>query len=518
MDTNMDAPAVNPGTDSVVESVRRFFYTEEVPYGLAIIRIGLPLILLCVVIPRWSHAREFYSADGATAPVALNYGMPDFLPEPSGTVAVAMMTGLVFCLIASSIGWHTRVALAGSWGLYTYLNMLDYLSTMTKYSVVSSHVLMLLLLSNCGAIWSVDHWRSRKRRDSHAEIRTGPPLPRAAAWPRRLLQLFIGIVYFGAAFTKMHTIGFLSGDQIRFWLLTNMNGAKPLGEWLSMYPALIITMSHIALIWQVLFIFLCWRGRLRGTMLVIGGLFHLATIWLLGLSIFPPIMLLTYFAWLNEEDVQRIRQYMQSFAAWLSRGTFGTTAEWLTALGGRISGFAAAMPMPSAIAFSLGLTATVVAGLEVEYQLDPYGQRRPTGPYVLQPLSAERVATLFRNADRMRDEDKFFALEMGTETLGGVVVHRRDTYEPGDPIIAQCALVPPHEDMWVECRLFNALGRQLHEIGQAVTRDMLRVNFRFQLPHDLAAGDYHLVVRCNGDDVLSRNVRVHTPTSMVLSN
>ena len=88
----------------------------------------------------------------------------------------------------------------------------------------------------------------------------------------------------------------------------------------------------------------------------------------------------------------------------------------------------------------------------------------------------------------------------------------------GLAMIAQCALVPPHEDMWVECRRFDAQGRQIHEIGQAVTRDMLRVNFRFQLPHDLVAGDYHLIVRCNGNDVLSRNVRVSIPTPMVLSN
>ncbi|MEO1981379.1 MAG: hypothetical protein ABGZ24_12750 [Fuerstiella sp.] len=54
----MDAQAVNQSSVSFVSSVRRFFYTEELPYGLAIIRIGLPLILLCVVMPRWSHARE----------------------------------------------------------------------------------------------------------------------------------------------------------------------------------------------------------------------------------------------------------------------------------------------------------------------------------------------------------------------------------------------------------------------------------------------------------------------------
>ena len=106
--------------------------------------------------------------------------------------------------------------------------MLDCLSTFTKYSVISSHVLFLLCLSNCGTIWSVDRWRAAGRADD------GPP--RTSAWPRRLVQLLIGTVYFGAAFTKMHTDGFMSGDQIRFWLLTNVNNSNPLGEHLAMYP------------------------------------------------------------------------------------------------------------------------------------------------------------------------------------------------------------------------------------------------------------------------------------------
>ena len=514
----MDGQTANQCPESFVTSIRRFFYREELPYGLALIRIGLPLILLCVVVPRWSHAREFYSADGATAPMGLNYGIQNFLPEPSGTVAVAMMTGLIFCLIASSVGWHTRIALAVSWGLYTYLNMLDYLSTLTKYSVICSHAMLLLLLSNCGAIWSVDNYRLRRRNESHGEIPGSALLPRAPAWPRRLLQLFIGIVYFGAAFTKMHTVGFLSGDQIRFWLLTNMNGPKPLGEWLAMYPELIITMSHIALVWQILFIFLCWRGRMRGVMLIVGGLFHLSTIWLLGLAIFPPIMLLTYLAWLDEADVKQIRARFLSPAPSTDSNWLGSVAVRIHELSRRLGGDTSRIPLPSVVVFSLGLMASVTVGLEIEYHWDPYGHRRPTGPYALQAIPEQRVSELFAKPDRMRDEDKFFALEMGTETLGGVVVHRRDTYEPGSQIIAQCALVPPHEDMWVECRLSDALGCQLHEAGQPVTRDMLRVNFTFQLPHDLAPGDYRLTIRCNSNDMLWRDVRIGSPAPVVLSN
>ena len=68
----------------------------------------------------------------------------------------------------------------------------------------------------------------------------------SSVWPLRLVQLLIGLIYFGAALTKMHTGGFLSGDQICYWLLTNINNDNPLGKLLAVYPAVIVTMSHIA--------------------------------------------------------------------------------------------------------------------------------------------------------------------------------------------------------------------------------------------------------------------------------
>ena len=55
-------------------SIREFFFAPEVPYGLALCRMVLPVILLYVVLRRWSHAREFFSTDGAAAPLADNYG------------------------------------------------------------------------------------------------------------------------------------------------------------------------------------------------------------------------------------------------------------------------------------------------------------------------------------------------------------------------------------------------------------------------------------------------------------
>ncbi len=490
----MDLQTPKQNTTSMI---RDFFYAEETPWGLAVIRIVLPLILLFVVVPRWNHARELFSADGATAPLAINYGVYNFPPDPTGVAAVAMITALTFCLVAVSIGWHTRFALIASWILFTYLNMLDCLSTFTKYSVISSHVMFLLIFSNCGAIWSVDRWRAQGRGERD--------LPKSSAWPRRLIQLLVGLIYFGATFTKMHTDGFISGDQIRFWLLTNVNNANPLGEQLAMFPELIVVMSHIGFVWQGLFLFLCWRGRSRLIILGMGTIFHLSTVWLLGLHIFPPIMIVTYFAWLNEGDMQKLRQLCHRLSLDSLTARLKPAAETCGRIARQASPLAS---IPSAFLFCLALSATVYGGIEIEHRLDPYGRRRPDGPYTLKPISSDRAEVLFRTGVEIGESDKFFAMELGTETLGGFVVGRRDTYCSGDCLIVQCALVPPHEDLQLACSLIDSNGLELYRTEQPVYRTMMRANFPLTLPAQLLPDDYRLVVYSNNELVLSRTIHV----------
>ena len=146
----ISAAGMDPGRrPGLRASLREFFFAEEVPYGLALCRMALPVILLYVVLRRWIHAREFFSNDGGFAPLADNYGYLNMLPVPSGTMAVILMTLLVACLVTTMIGWRTRISVVCCLLIYTYLNLLDCLSTFTKYSAIASHVLLLLSFSRC---------------------------------------------------------------------------------------------------------------------------------------------------------------------------------------------------------------------------------------------------------------------------------------------------------------------------------------------------------------------------------
>jgi hypothetical protein len=481
--------------------INQFFFARERPFGLALARICLSLVLLSVMVPRWSFARELFSLDGAAAPLPLNYGLPDFLPIPSGTVAVAMASVLIFTLLTSALGWCTRLSLLLSFGLYTYLNLLDCLGTLTKYSVIASHGLLILSLSNCGSIWSIDALLNG-RGDSR---RLRMPYEPAAhtfgdAWPRRIMQFLLGLIYLGAAFTKMHTPAFFSSDQMRQWMLTNVNHANPIGEWMAGYPETLVVAAYVTIIWEVVFIFLAWSGLGRPVMISLGVVFHLGTTLLLGLYIFPLVCFSLYLAFLEESDVQRLAAW---FRRLVRRGN--RAAVTLHNAVPRLEGGLPHLSLPQARgAFGFTVLLLVFGGVELEYRMDPFGTRRAEGAYELVEIDAETIGRMLRPSEPIRDEDKFLSFEIGTDLLGDVVVNRRKEFRHGETLVAQAVLNPPHEDMWVECNLVDADGHVIDEVGQIVERSRLRASWAYEMKPSLDPGDYWLVIRVRGRNLTRR--------------
>jgi hypothetical protein len=123
-----------------------FFFAKERPYGLALVRMALSLVCLGIIVQRWPYAREIFSTEGSVAPLADNYGYLNMLPVPSGTVAIILVSILAFSLLTSCIGWCTRASLIISTFLFTYLNLLDCMGSLTKYSAIATHALFILCL------------------------------------------------------------------------------------------------------------------------------------------------------------------------------------------------------------------------------------------------------------------------------------------------------------------------------------------------------------------------------------
>lgn len=492
--------------------IGRFFYAEELPYGIAVVRMLLPIGLLVAMVPRWFHARELYSSDGATTPLAHAYGFPNMLPEFSGVVAVGLATLLLFTLVTMCIGWCTRLSVVLTFFVYTYLNLTDAVSTMTKYSVIASHVLLLLSMSQCGAVWSVDRWLERRRR-AKAGDSSPLPVPRSAAWPRRLLQLLVGFVYFGAAITKFHTPAYFTSDQLGTWMQTNVNFANPLGEWLTQFPSLLVLFAYFTVVWEIVFIFLCWRGTARTVVIGLGAMFHVMTTLTLGLIVFPMVCISVYFAFLNENDFRAIQTRLRQFGLWKT----DHTVEAVSTNAGH--GSRGGLPVRSLVAFAGFGVIVAATGIEAEYWLDPYGLRRPEGPYALKEIDPELVRTKYlRKSGPIKPVDMIASFETGTIIVGGEVFNPRRTFRIGEVMFVQAAVSPPHPDMYFDCSLHDADDQIVDSRTEPILRESRRCNFSYRLTDALEPGDYSLVLKRAGREILRRRISIRPPKNSASAN
>ncbi|HVJ66563.1 MAG TPA: HTTM domain-containing protein, partial [Caulifigura sp.] len=490
------------GETTLRQRISEFFFAEEVPYAMALLRMAIPAIMLILVVQHWPYVREIYSQDGATAPLWENYQQPGLLPIPSPTVAVGLYAVLTVVLLTACIGWQTRLSLAIATVLYTWFTLIDSLSSMTKFTVILSHTLLLLTLSNCGDLWSVDAWLKSRGKPASWPGTNGHP--KSPVWPRRLIGLFVGIVYLGAAVTKMHTPGYFSGDQMAYWMLTNTNFANPLGEWLSLFPAWLVVSSYLVIIWEITFLCLCWRGYGRLMAIGFGYVFHLMTTLLLGLILFPVIYVTLYLALFNEADFQRLGQRIRRLGRRVPEiggllARFGELRSWQSPRVTRSGNLAAFGTMAAVMA---------LAAIEIERSRDVFGERRPEGRYVLEPLEPARYKDLLTESQRLESVDKMFSFEVGTEMLGDVLMDRRKEFRHGENAIVQCALQPAHEDLFIEVQLRDADDRIVRRGGVVVPRENLRGNVSYQLDESFIPGDYSFVLRLDGREVARKRIRL----------
>lgn len=500
----MDAKEVISNQTGIMrDRFRQFFFAKEVPYGLAIVRMLVPLVLLGTVCTRWPHARELFSADGAPAPLADLFRYYDYLPVLPGTVAVGLFAALGFFLFCCTIGWMTRFSLIASTVLYTYFCCMDCISMATKYSVIASHVLFILSLSNCGAIWSVDSWLKGRRAARSWPQYSKTELPRFEIWPQRLMQILIALVYFGAAITKLHTPGYLEGDQIIYWAMSRYNNPHLMGEFLTLFPIIVTVMSYVAIVWEMVFIFVVWRKWGRPFALALGAAFHIGTHFSLGLNIFPMISISIYFCFLKEQDVQWLSARLRRL--YRQGGWFQQNVDRLRALFEQFRPQTVAS-WKSPAAWTTGIAVVLALSIYIEYKQDLYGLRRPEGRMTLHEVDPELVAQMMRPEQTMREKDKFLSVDVGTTMVGGWLIDRKSDFQLGESILVQCSLNPPHEDLWVDCHFCEEGGRIVYRTGQIAPRENLRVAFQFYPDEVLAPGNYYVSIKSKGKEVMRRSV------------
>lgn len=119
------------------------------------------------------------------------------------------------------------------------------------------------------------------------------------AWALKLMQVVVASVYLQVALEKLLSSGlqWFAPETMQTHLLSHPTA---LGIWIAQYPILCISLSVLALVWQLSFVLILFFPPLKILILLVGVLFHTFTFILMNVGAFPSYWFLVYIIWFLE--------------------------------------------------------------------------------------------------------------------------------------------------------------------------------------------------------------------------
>jgi antimicrobial peptide system SdpB family protein len=211
-----------------------------------------------------------------------------WVQDPTSIRVFFGATSLV-CLLFT-IGWQTRVM-----GVLFYLMMLSihHRDTMTNSGADTLLLLIAfyLMLSPCGAAYSLDARREARRRGTLAE-------PLIVPWAPRLLQIQLSLIYFTTAILKCNGANWLNGTAMHY-VLNNTEIDRFNFSALTHYPLLINLMTYGAVIMEFFLVFGLWFRPTRRVAIFTGLALHTGILMIINIPIFGELMVACYLPFLS---------------------------------------------------------------------------------------------------------------------------------------------------------------------------------------------------------------------------
>jgi hypothetical protein len=270
----------------------RRWWTEPVrAERLAALRIGIAAVLLLDILLNYlPHAADFFAADGlgATDTFAawrtwphLNWSLL-FGDDPMVMRWYVTAWGVsAACLL---MGFASRLNAAVAWALaLSFLNRNPYIHN--AGDTVRVITLFYLMLTPCGAVWSMDAWLWRR------QPKPGPVF--VAPWALRLLFVQLVLIYFFNGVFKLAGADWKAGTVLHYVLADVSQTRLPFAQW-GLPDGLLRVLTWAVLAWEVGFPLLVLLPATRTAALVFGVLVHLGIGFAIELAVFPLVMLCLY--------------------------------------------------------------------------------------------------------------------------------------------------------------------------------------------------------------------------------
>ena len=208
------------------------------------------------------------------------------------SVQIAFALTATFAALLT-IGWRTRLM-----SILYYVGMLA-IHNRNLVSSSGADVLLLvtgfnLMLSPCGASYSIDAWLATRKRGT-------PASPVIVPWAMRLIQIQVAVVYMGAAILKTGGSLWLNGSALHH-VLNNSEVTRFDVRFLTDYPLLINLMTYSALAMEFSLAFFLWFRACRPFVIYLGLMLHAGILFTINIPCFGELMWIGYLAFLTPPE------------------------------------------------------------------------------------------------------------------------------------------------------------------------------------------------------------------------
>jgi hypothetical protein len=257
----------------------------------------LNLLLLFVDAEYWLTDRGVIQrGEAAEIAAPFRYSFLFSLRDP--TSVYATLTAATAAAVGLTLGWQTKIM-----SMLFYFLMLAIhhrnVATTSGADVLLMCTAFYLMLSPCGAAYSLDALREKKKRGgSQADALICP-------WAQRLIQIQLSLMYIATVIWKSSGTTWLDGTATHYVLCN-----RELGRWdlsfLAAYPTLVNFLTYSGLGIEILLGTLLWSKSARPWVILTGAGLHIGIMAIVNIPVFGELSIATYITFLTSSEWETV--------------------------------------------------------------------------------------------------------------------------------------------------------------------------------------------------------------------
>lgn len=292
----------------------KFWFEPKDPLPMGIFRLLIGLISLQFLIVHllpdlfeWFGPNAFLSNESFRQILKEGPRIDVLRLLPNTDLSVVTVFGTtVLAASCLTVGLFTRLSAVVTWlGVLSLCshNPLVYQAPQECLLVA----LFFLIFSSAGKSLSLDsikHVTSSSWRDTFASPRPEP------AWAQRMVQIWLTLLYFKCALTKVLGSAWLDGSAVYYSSrLDGCAGFEVPYVFDHLWTIRLLTWG--TLIVEASLATLVWYRPFRYWVLAAGALLHLSIGWTMNMSMFQMIFLASYVTFIAPEDIRRVAKFLE---------------------------------------------------------------------------------------------------------------------------------------------------------------------------------------------------------------